>query len=168
MPYPAPCDPKHVNITAINIGALTEAWETVIIPAEIGPNHHVCLWCKVNTGASWNVMPLHVFAKLFPRHITRDGKPTWLHPCDTTLMAYNGSNSPQLGALDTAIEWIPKGHQYSRRLQTRWYVGDSPGPAILGLPSSSKLEIVQLNCTVKPIQQMWPIQPTQETYNRTC
>ena len=149
MPYPAPSDPEHINITTINIDTLTEAWATVSMPAEIGPNQHGNLRCKVNTDASSNVMLLHVFAKLLPRLINGDGKPTRLYPCDTTLMAYNGSNIPQFGILDTATEWTPKGHQHSKCLQTRWYVADSPGPAILGLPSSSKLGIVQLNCTVK-------------------
>ena len=94
-------------------------------------------------------MPLHVFAKLLPSCITTDGKPTGLCPCETRLTAYNGSNIPQFGALDTAIEWTPKGHQHSKHLQTRWYVADSPGPAILGLRSSSKIGNVQLNCAVK-------------------
>ena len=141
MPYPAPSDPEHINITALNIDALTEAWATVTMPAEIGPNHCGSLSCKVNTGASGNVMPLSIFAKLFPRCITTNGKPTRLHTYDTKLTAYNRSNIPQFGALDTAIEWTPKGHQHSKHLQTRWYVADSPGPAILGLPSSSKLEM---------------------------
>ena len=149
MPSLAPSEPKHINITAINIDTLTEAWATVTMPAEIGPNQCESHRCKVNTGASSNVMPLHIFAKLFLSCITRDGKPTRLHPCDTRLMAYNISNIPQFRALDTAIEWTHKGHPHSKCLQTRWYVADSPGPAILGLPSSSKLRIVQLNCAVK-------------------
>ena len=113
MLYPAPSDPEHININATNIDALTEAWATITMPAEIGPNQCGSLRCKVDTGASGNVMPLHVLAKLFPRCITGDGKPTGLHPCDTTLMAYSGSNIPQFGALDTAMEWTPKGHQHS-------------------------------------------------------
>ena len=67
MPSPGPNDPEHINITAINIDALTEAWATVTMPAEIGPNQHGSFRCKVNTGASGNVVPLHIFAKLFPR-----------------------------------------------------------------------------------------------------
>ena len=104
---------------------------------------------KVDTGASGNVMALHVFAKLFPSCITTDSKPTGLCPCETRLTANNGSNIPQFGAIDIAIEWSPKSHQCSKHLQTRWYVADSPGPAMLGLPSSSKLGVVQLNCAVK-------------------
>ena len=131
------------------------------MPAEICPNHG-SLQCKVDTGVSGNIMLLCISAKLFPRCITRDGKPTRLHPCDTRLTAYNGSNMPQFGALDTAIEWTPKGHQCSKCLQTRWYVADSPGPAILGLPSPSRLEIVQLNCMVKLTSKCDPPGPPKK------
>ena len=87
MLSPAPSDPEHINITAINIDALTDAWATVTMPPEIGPNQFGSLRCKVDTGASGNVMPLCIFAKLFPRCITRDGKPTRVHPCDARLTA---------------------------------------------------------------------------------
>ena len=80
MPSPASSDLEHINSTAINTDAPTEAWATVTILAEIGPNQCGSLRYKVNTGASGNVMPLHVFVKLFPRCIPRDGKPTRLHP----------------------------------------------------------------------------------------
>ena len=142
------------------------------MPGKIGPNHCGSLQCKVDTGISSNVMPLCIFAKLFPSHISTDGKPTELHPCETRLTAYNGSNIPQIGALDTAIEWIPKGHQCLKCLQTRWYVADSPGPAILGLPSSSKLGIVQLYCAVKltsrPDPSSPPKKPTIECAKDRC
>ena len=162
MPYPAPSDPEHINITAINIDSLTKAWEIVTMPAEIGPNHCGSLQCKVNTGASGNVMPFHIFAKFFPRCITTDCKPIRLHPCDSTLTVYNVSNIPQFGVLHTATEWTPKGNQYPKCLQTRWYVADSRGPAILGLPSSSKLGIVQVNCTVKLTSRYDPPNPPKK------
>ena len=99
---------------------------------------------------------------LFPSCITTDGKPTGLCPHETRLTAYNVSNIPQFGALDTAIEWTPKGHQHSKCLQTRWYVADSPGPAIRGLPSSSKLGTVQLNCAVKLTSRYDPSSPSKK------
>ena len=160
--YDPQCDEVSVNTTAVNIDALTEAWATVTMPAGIGPNQYGSLQCKVYTDASGNVMPLHVFAKLFPSHITTDGKPIRLCPCETRLTVYNGSNIPHFGALDTAIEWTPKGHQCSKHLQTRWYVADSPGPAILGLPSLSKLGIVQLNCAVKLTSRCDPSNPPKK------
>ena len=92
MHYPVPSDPEHINTTAINIDALNEAWTTVTMPAEIWPNQCGSLRCKVDTGASGNVMPLCIFAKLFPRCNARDGKPFdsthvtphWLHTMDWT------------------------------------------------------------------------------------
>ena len=102
--YDPQWDEVSINTTAINIDALNEAWATVTMPAEIGPNHCRSLWCKVNTGVSSNVMPLCIFAKLFPSHIITNGKQARLCLCKTRLTAYNGSNIPQFGSLDTSIE----------------------------------------------------------------
>ena len=160
MPYPAPIDPEHINITALNIDALTKAWATVTMPAGIDPNQCGSLRCKVNTGTSSNVMPLCIFAKLFPRCITRDGKPTGLQPCDTILMAYNGSNIPQFGALDTAIALKASPDQIVCSRQS-WT--SHTWPSFL---------IKTWNCLAElhgqTHQQMGPTQPTQQTYNRMC
>ena len=104
------------------------------MPAEIGPSQLATLKCKVDTGAGGNVMPLHTFAKLFPRHINADHSPRGLKSSTTRLTAYNGSKIPQFGTLDTAIDWAPKGQKVANCLQTRWYIADTPGPAILRLP----------------------------------
>ena len=106
-------------------------------------------------------MPLHAFAKLFPRHINADGSPRGLKSSTTHLTAYNGSKIPQFGTLDTAIDWTPKGKDVANHLRTRWYIADTTGPAILGLPSCAKLGIVELNCAVnlqkrKLVQQKKP------------
>ena len=142
---------------------MTEAFATIQMPAEIGPNRQATLRCKVFTGAGGNVMPLHASSKLFPRCLTTDRTPTGLRPTRTCLTAYNGSTIKQYGTLDTAIDWKPEGKNVTNRLHTRWYIADTPGPAILGLPSCSKLGIVELNCVVsfhhqKPTQQ----KPTTE------
>ena len=36
-----------------------------------------------------------------------------------------------------------------RRIQSKGYVADTPGPAILGLPSCKRLKVVTLNCAVR-------------------
>ena len=103
-------------------------------------------------------MPLQAFSKLFPKWI-RKGLPTGLWKCKTRLTAYNGTNIPQLGALDTKITWKDQDTKKMTSMNTTWYVADTPGPAILGLPSCSRLGIVHLNCAVefckygKPIKQ---------------
>ena len=32
--------------------------------------------------------------------------------------------------------------------QSKWYVADTPGPAILGLPACESLQVITLNCAV--------------------
>ena len=106
-------------------------------------------------------MPLHTFAKLFPRCINASGSPRGLKSSMTCLTAYNGSKIPQFRRLDTAIDWTPKGQKVANHLHTWWYIADIPGPAILRLPSCAKLGIVELNCAVnlqnkKLVQQKKP------------
>ena len=36
-----------------------------------------------------------------------------------------------------------------RYIKIKWYVADTPRPAILGLPTSEKLKVITLNCTVR-------------------
>ena len=141
-------DPKTIELSDVQIDSTTEAFVTVQMPAEIGPNKLVTLKCKVDTGAGGNVMPLHAFAKLFPRRINADGSPRGLKSSTTRLTAYNGFKIIQFGTLYTAIDWTPKGKEVANHLWTRWYIADTPGPAILGLPSCAKLGTVELNCAV--------------------
>ena len=100
---------RTIELSDVQIDSTTEAFATVEMPAEIGPNKLATLKCKVDTGAGGNVMPLRAFAKLFPRRINADGSPRGLKSSTTCLTAYNGSKIPQFGTLDTAIDWTPKG-----------------------------------------------------------
>ena len=43
---------------------MTEAYATVQMLAQIGPNQQTTLRCKDDTGTGGNVMPLHAFSKL--------------------------------------------------------------------------------------------------------
>ena len=154
-------DPETIELSDVQIDSTTEAFATVQMPAEIGPNKLVTLKYKVDNSAGGNVMPLHAFAKLFPRHINANGSPRGLKSSTTCLTAYNRSKIPQFGTLNTAIDWTPKGKDVANCLWTRWYVADTQGPAILGLPSCAKLGIVELNCAVnlqkrKLVQQKKP------------
>ena len=53
-------------MTDIITNAMTEAYATVQIPAQIGPNQCGSLRFKVDTVACGTVMPLFAFAKLSP------------------------------------------------------------------------------------------------------
>ena len=59
-------DPETIELADVWIDSTTEAFATVQMPAEIGPNKLATLKCKVDTGADGNVMPLCAFTKLFP------------------------------------------------------------------------------------------------------
>ena len=126
-----------------------EAFARIEVPADIGKNQLATLKCKVDTGAGGNVMPLRTFAKLFPERFDMDGNPTGLSPSSTRLTAYNGSPIKQFGTFRTHVDWTPKNRRVTKCLHTQWYVADTPGPAILGLPSCTKLNIVTLNCAVE-------------------
>ena len=94
-------------------------------------------------------MPLRTFAKLFPERFDKDGNPTGLSPSSTRLTAYNGSPIKQFGTFTTHVDWTPINRRVTNRLHTQWYVADTPGPAILGLPLCTRLNIVELHCSVK-------------------
>ena len=141
----------------------TEAFANIKIPADTGKCQLATLRCKVDTGTGGNVMPLHTFTKLFPKWFDTDGHPTGLAPSTTCLIAYNGSPIRQFGTFRTHIDWTPQGKQTTNCLHTRWYVADTPGPAILGLPTCNKLGTVQLNCAVDLQQKRMMQQKTPTT-----
>ena len=94
-------------------------------------------------------MPLWAFAKLFPNQLTKTRMPTGLWKCNTKLRAYNRTNIPQLSALDTTITWKDKETKKVNKMDTTFYITDTPGLAFLGLPSCSRLRIVNLNYSVQ-------------------
>ena len=47
-------------------------------------------------------------------------------------------------------------------MDTTFYVAETPGAAILGLPSCSRLRIVHLNCSVQFRKHGKPVQPCPE------
>ena len=79
------------------------------------------------------MLPLCMFQHLYPDQICQAGLPTGLDHISTRLTAYNGSHIPLYGALCGPITCQPDcpGSQ-SHRVNSYWYVADTPGPAILG------------------------------------
>ena len=126
------------------------------------------LQCKVETSAGGNMMPLRAFGKLFPSWLTKAGLPIGLQKCKTKLRAYNGTNIPQLSALDITISWKDEETNKVYKMDTTFYIADTSGPAILGLPSCSRLRIVHLNCSVQFRKHGKPINtcPERKIYNR--
>ena len=116
---------------------------------------------KVDTGAQGNILPLRVFRKMFPDAITGQ-HPTHgtLMPRDHTILsAYNGTRIPQHGTIQLACRY-----QQSDWVDAEFFVADTEGPAILGLPNSRQLRLVTLHCAIEKntiSQQADPIGSTQ-------
>ena len=84
---------------------------------------------------------------------TKQGHPAGLNVSKTRVTAYNGTWIPLFGSLHGPIIWqsgSPSAQPH--QINSFWYVVDTPGPAILGLPSCERLEVVKINCAVKVIQ----------------
>ena len=88
-----------------------------------------------------------------PNQISPDGLPTGLDHVSTRLTAYNGSHMPLYGTFCGPIIWQSGGPgTQPHKVNSYWYVADTSGPAILGLPSCRSLEVVKMNCAVTVIQ----------------
>ena len=131
-----------------------EAYTTIQLPASDSRKGTALLHIKADTRAGGNVLLLHVFWHLYPNQISPAGLPAGLDHISTQLTAYNGSHLPLYGALHGPFTWQP-GHPgaWPHRVNSYWYVVDTPGPTILGLPSSEKLAVMKMNCA---ITTTWP------------
>ena len=98
---------------------MTDAFATVDMP--VASEKRASLRCKVDTGAGGNVMPLRAFAKLFLNQLTKTGMPTGLRKCNTKLRAYNGTNIPQLSALDIPITYKDEETKEVNKMDTTFY-----------------------------------------------
>ena len=164
-----PCDELFIDaINCGNIGGIhpekivvddvcapwcNEAYIMVQLPASAISKGAASLHIKVNMGAGGNVLPLYVFKCLYPNQISPAGLPTGLDHVSTRLTAYNGSHIPLYGALCGPIIWQPGGPGTQPcKVNSYWYIEDTPGPAILGLPSCERLAVVKMNCAITVIQ----------------
>ena len=103
------------------------------------------LQVKVDTGAQGNILPLRIFQKMFPDDVDTHGLPRLgtTTPRPTVLQAYNGTPIQQHG-----IRSISCRYGSSEWHDAEFFVVESDGPAILGLPSSRALRLVTVHCDV--------------------
>ena len=103
------------------------------------------LKAKLDTGAQGNIRPLRLFRRMYPQNITPEGFPKAgvLDHSPTVLTAYGGTKLAQYGKCRIPCEY--KG----REAVGTFYVTEANGPAIIGLPTSLKLNLVTLNCSVQ-------------------
>ena len=125
----------------------------------------VNLRVKVDTGAQGNTLPLRTFKQMFPKSMTPEGLPkaNSISQSNMVLTAYNGTIIRQYGCLE-----LPCRFNNSSWTRAKFFVVDSTGPAIIGLPSSRQLNLVTLHCaiaatdskpkTVKDLVELYPDQ----------
>ena len=101
---------------------------------------------KVDTGAQGNILPLRVYKKMYPDDIGKDGLPMSTSPNLETLTAYNGTTIRQYGTIT-----IPCRFEESTWRNTTFYIADTPGPIIFGLPTCESLGLVQMNCAIETL-----------------
>jgi hypothetical protein len=124
------------------------------------PGQHT-LKSKVDSGAQGNILPVRIFRRMFPQLLDANGYPkvgsTSVRP--TRLMAYNGTEIPQYGAISFKCKYGD-----SEWINTEFYVAESEGPAIIGLPSSRSLKLITINCMIQ--HQPLDAQPSQMINNK--
>ena len=86
---------------------------------------------KVDTGARDNVMPLCVFAQLYPDCINKNRHPIGLTQIGGKMYSYNNVRIPQFGSFKTWIQSTPKDGSSPRTACSTWYVTDTKSPALL-------------------------------------
>ena len=77
-----------------------------------GENTIVRIRSKVDTGADGNTLPLRMYRKMFPSHLTPDGDPDRanVHHTGTKLTAYNGTPIKHYGAINLPCSFKESPH----------------------------------------------------------
>ena len=145
--------PKEMIINNISSQWCNEVYMVIKLPATASSKGNASVHVKIDTGSGGNILPLHLFQQLHLKQTSPDGLSIGLDPVQTKLTAYNGSLIPLYGILCGPILWQPNtpGAQPCV-IHSYWYVADTPGPALLGLPACERLAVVQVNCAVMTTQ----------------
>ncbi|WP_419629159.1 reverse transcriptase domain-containing protein, partial [Thiolapillus sp.] len=103
---------------------------------------------KVDTGAQGNILPLRIFRRMFPERLNPNGFPAegTTETRRTILHAYNGTPIKQFGVINLSCKYRDSDWQ-----NAEFFVTESEGSAILGLPSSRQLRLVTVHCAVQKV-----------------
>ena len=97
------------------------------------PKGKQCLKVKIDTGASGNTLPVRTLMQMYPQQLPQ------LQPNNTNLTAYNGEQIKCIGKFTIDV------HHNSKIKSVLFYVVDVTGPAVIGLPTCERLNIVTIN-----------------------
>jgi hypothetical protein len=99
--------------------------------------------CKIDTGAEGNVIPLNIYAQLFPNaSYNSSGQPKDLTPSNTNITAFGGHAIKHYGICSLTLSYSGSSNQFP------FHVVNTTGPVILGLPTCTDMNLVTLNYTI--------------------
>lgn len=122
-----------------------EAYTTVKFKRSEREGKTAHLKVKIDTGAMGNTLPLRTFSRIWPNKVDKKGIPiSTISAPYTRLFAYNDTEIKHYGAIKILLnpphseEWV----------ETTFFVVDTEGPIILGLPSLRELQLVTIHCSI--------------------
>ena len=144
---------QHMSFAETKISSVDtrdEVFATLNIKLDSKPGNHT-LKLKVETGAQGNTVPLRIYRRMHPKCLKADGYPRpggVVKHQNTILTAYNGTRIEQFGVVT-----IPCQYSHCRWYDTKFFLVDTEGPGILGLPGVRQRDIVTLHCAVQTDKQ---------------
>lgn len=108
-------------------------------------NRTTALKAKLDTGAHGNILPTMFYRETYPHQVDNNGKfiPNALLPSNFVVTAYRGSQVKHHGTVT-----MPCTYEKESTLAP-FYVTDIPGPAIISLPTSTDLNLLQFICAIQ-------------------
>ena len=140
---------ESVTIANLTHGTPESSRDEVFVSIQVNlaqsDNRNTTLKAKLDTGAQGNILPMRLYREMFPHQVDNNGKlkPKALLSSNVVLTAYGGSQIKHHG-----IVTIPCTYGKESTLAP-FYVTDIPGPAIIGLPTSTALNLLQFNCAIQ-------------------
>ena len=140
---------ESVTIANFTHGTPESSRDEVFVPIQVNlaqsNKRKTTLRAKLDTGAQGNILPMRLYREMYPHQVDKNGNlnPNALLSSNVVLTAYGGSQIKHHG-----IVTIPCTYGKENTLAP-FYVTDIPGPAIIGLPTSTDLNLVQFNCAIQ-------------------
>ena len=97
----------------------------------------------VHTGAQGNILPMRLYRQMYPHNLDDHRSLRPVSSSDVILTAYGGSQIKH-----HATVTIPCSYK-GEKARAFFYVTDTPGPAIIGLLTSTDLKLLTLNFSVE-------------------
>ena len=129
---------------SLSINQMSKSNTQALVQVQVDSYHGAePLWCKIDTGAEGNVIPVEEYKKLHPTSpCNAKGIPINLNPSNTVITAYGGHTVRHFGTCVLNLS-----HEDHSK-PCVFYVVDTVGPTILGLPTCTDLKLITLNYSI--------------------